>query len=92
MAVQTIKSLARGPYPDGLDRTHSTWYAPLEDQTSIDKAVHWLLSNPQLFLNTAGDIRLLPKVLDAAARFDAGPSGEMMDDLIANESMAPLFV
>lgn len=92
VAVQTIKSLARGPYPEGQDRTHSTWYAPLEDQASIDKAVHWVLSNPQIFLNTAGDIRLLPKVLDAAARFDAGPSGEIMDDLIAHESMAPLFV
>ena len=92
VAVQTIKSLARGPYPEGQDRTHTTWYAPLEDQSSIDKAVHWVLSNPQVFLNTAGDIRLLPKVLDAAARFDAGPSGEMMADLIAHESMEPLFV
>lgn len=92
VAVQTIKSLARGPYPEGQDRTHTTWYAPLEDQSSIDKAVHWVLSNPQVFLNTAGDIRLLPKVLDAAARFDAGPSGEMMADLITHESMEPLFV
>lgn len=92
VAVQTIKSLARGPYPEGQDRTHTTWYAPLEDQSSIDKAVHWVLSNPQVFLNTAGDIRLLPKVLDAAARFDAGPSGEMMADLTAHESMEPLFV
>ena len=92
VAVQTIKSLARGPYPEGQDRTHTTWYAPLEDQPSVDKAVHWVLSNPQVFLNTAGDIRLLPKVLDAAARFDAGPSGEMMADLIAHESMEPLFV
>jgi len=92
VAVQTIKSLARGPYPEGQDRTHTTWYAPLEDQSSIDKAVHWVLSNPQVFLNTAGDIRLLPKVLNAATRFDAGPSGEMMADLIAHESMEPLFV
>ena len=92
VAVQTSNPWRAASYPEGQDRTHTTWYAPLEDQSSIDKAVHWVLSTPQVFLNTAGDIRLLPKVLDAAARFDAGPSGEMMADLIAHESMEPLFV
>jgi aryl-alcohol dehydrogenase-like predicted oxidoreductase len=38
-AIQTIKSITRRPYPTE-ECTHSTWYEPLTDQLSIDKAVH----------------------------------------------------
>jgi hypothetical protein len=41
-----------------------------------------------VFLNTAGDIHLLPKVLNAASRFEARPSDAEMEAL----GMAPLFV
>lgn len=94
VAVQTIKSLARGPYEAyGGDRTHATWYKPLEDQADIDKAVHWVLGRPGIFLNTVGDIHVLPKVLDAASRFDGRrPSDEEMEALIAKQQMEPLFV
>ncbi|GAB4520082.1 MAG: aldo/keto reductase [Anaerolineae bacterium] len=94
VAVQTIKSIARGPYDAfGGDRTHATWYKPLEEQEDIDKAVHWVLSHPQVFLNSVGDIHVLPKVLDAASRFDGRrPSDEEMEALMAKQSMQPLFV
>lgn len=91
IAVQTIKSIARGPYPEG-ERTHATWYGPLEDQTAIDQTVHWVLSHSDVFLNTAGDIRLLPKVLDAANRFEEKPEDSVMQDLVVREKMEPLFV
>ena len=91
IAAQTIKSLARGPYPEDGPRTHATWYAPLEDQDSIESAVHWVLSHPDIFLNTAGDIHLLPKVLEAASRFEDGPGDEVMQGLVTSESMSPLF-
>ncbi len=92
VAVQTIKSIARGPWGD-KPRTRSTWYEPLEDQEDIDKAVHWVLSHPDVFLNTVGDINLLPKVLDAADRFDGqAPSDEEMKALVSKDAMEPLFV
>jgi aryl-alcohol dehydrogenase-like predicted oxidoreductase len=69
VAFQTIKSIAYQMWM-GNPPTRSTWYRPLEDQADIDKAVWWVLSKPGIFLNTVGDIHLLPKVLDAAARFD----------------------
>ncbi len=72
VAVQTIKGITRGPWAT-LERTTSTWYQPLEEQADIDKAVHWVIGRPGFFLNTAGDINLLPKVLDAASRFSARP-------------------
>ncbi|MBI9043634.1 MAG: aldo/keto reductase [Anaerolineaceae bacterium] len=69
LAVQTIKSLARGLWKD-KEKTHTTWYEPYEEQTQIDAIVHWVLSRPDVFLNTTGDIDILPMVLDAADRFD----------------------
>ena len=90
VAVQTIKSIARGQWMEQTP-THDTWYAPLENQESIDHAVHWALSRPGIFLNTVGDIRLLPKVLDAASRYQAGPSTEQMEQDLTSEQITPLF-
>lgn len=91
IAVQTIKSLVRGPWAT-TPKTRSTWYQPLENQPDIVRAVHWILAQGDLFLNTAGDINLLPKVLDAASRFDGrGPSDEEMAAMVAEQSMTPLF-
>jgi len=91
VAVQTIKSIARRPWW-GRERTHATWYQPLEDQRDIDLAVHWVLSRPGIFLNTVGDIALLPKVLDAAGRFTAAPGAAAMREATARLEMLPLFV
>lgn len=91
VGMQTIKSVARGPYGDA-PRTHSTWYAPLKDQKTIDRAVHWVLSNPTVFLNTAGDIHLLPLILDAASRFTRKPASSVMEKMVGLETLAPLFV
>ena len=91
VAVQTIKSITRRPYPSDK-RSHATWYEPLTDQPSIDKAVHWVLGNEQVFLNTAGDIGILPKVLSAAARFVGRTPEADMQAMAAEWEMTPLFV
>ena len=91
VAVQTIKSIARRPWL-GRPATRTTWYEPMEDQAEIDRAVHWVLSRPGIFLNTVGDIHLLPKVLDAANRFEAAPSDAEMNRQIETLDMVPLFV
>lgn len=91
VAVQTIKSLVKAPWGD-RERTRATWYEPLEDQADIDLAVHWVLANPYVFLNTVGDIYVLPKVLDAASRFVKGPADEQMSAWIESQKIKPLFV
>ena len=91
VAVQTIKSIARRPW-SGRPATRTTWYEPMEDQADIDRAVHWVLSRPGIFLNTIGDIHVLPKVLDAANRFEAAPSEAEMSRQIEKLDMVPLFV
>lgn len=91
VAMQAIKSVARRPWGD-LPRTHNTYfYQPLEDQTAIDTAVHWVLGNPQCFLITAGDMQILPRVLDAAGRFEKRPSDVDMDALISQYEFSPIF-
>src|SRR2546421_11600400 len=94
VAVQTIKSIAYKPWM-GRQHTRNTWYEPLEDQQDIDLAVHWVLQRPGIFLNTVGDIHLLPKVLDTANRFQPGvpsPTDEQMQAFVARLGMIPLFV
>ena len=89
-AVQTIKGITRRPYV--AERSHATWYEPLTDQASIDKAVHWVLGNEDVFLNTAGDINILPLVLDAAQRYQRRTPEAEMQAMVAEWEMAPLFV
>jgi len=90
VAVQTIKGIARGPWA-AADRSHATWYQPLERQEDIDRAVHWVLGRPGIFLNTAGDLGLLPGVLDAASRFTRRPSDEEMATMLEATRMSSLF-
>jgi len=90
VAVQIIKSIARGPWAT-TDRTRTTWYQPLEEQADIDRAVHWMLGLPGVFLNTAGDLGLLPKVLDAASRFERRPPDEAMAAMLDGKRMTSLF-
>jgi aryl-alcohol dehydrogenase-like predicted oxidoreductase len=90
VAVQVIKSIARGPWAT-TERSHTTWYQPLEDQADIDRAVHWALDLPGVFLNTAGDLTLLPRVLDAASRFTRRPADDEMGTMLAATRMTSLF-
>jgi aryl-alcohol dehydrogenase-like predicted oxidoreductase len=80
VALQTIKAIALRRW-DGRPPTAGTWYEPLTEQDEIDLAVHWVLGNPQVFLNTVGDVTLLPKVLDAAERFESRPPDSALEAL-----------
>src|SRR5215472_5664113 len=65
----------------GRPHTRATWYEPLQEQSDIDLAVWWALSRPGVFLDSVGDVDLLPRVLDAASRFTAAPDEEAMSAL-----------
>ncbi len=92
VAMQTIKSIALAPW-DGRPQTASTWYEPLTDPADIEVAVRWVLARPGTFLNTVGDLNLLPHVLAAADRFDGQePSADEVEALVERRSLTPLFV
>jgi aryl-alcohol dehydrogenase-like predicted oxidoreductase len=91
VAVQTIKSIALRPWL-GRPHDHATWYEPLERQEDVDLAVWWVLGRPGLFLNSVGDVELLPRVLDAAERFEGRPSEAEMEALVERAGLDPIFV
>ena len=96
VALQTIKSITKAPWSEGAEQHAATWYEPLKDPEAIDTAVAWVLGRPDVFLNTVGDIHVLPLVLDAAERFFTDgaqrPDGDVMGELERRWDMAPLFV
>ena len=64
--LMTIKTASRRNWPDGADKTHSTWYEPLTDAERIRAAVSWVLAHDEITgLATAGDVGLLGAIVDA---------------------------
>jgi aryl-alcohol dehydrogenase-like predicted oxidoreductase len=92
VAMQTIKAITLGPWHGERPAAPTTWYEPLTEQGDIDLAVRWVLSRPGLFINTVGDLGLLPKVLDAASRGGPRPSDTEMTALVERREMTPFFV
>ena len=90
VAFQCIKTAQRRPWTEE-HHFAATWYEPFNDQASLDLVIHWALSRPGIFINTAGDIHVLPKVLDAASRFETKPTDAQMDALLQSQSALPLW-
>ncbi|HAP76628.1 MAG TPA: aldo/keto reductase [Acidimicrobiaceae bacterium] len=82
VAVQTIKSVARRRWPADSTDPHFAWYQPLPAGDALRRAVAFVLSNPQVFLNTSSDARLLPAIVDAASAGLGRPS----DDELASDA------
>jgi aryl-alcohol dehydrogenase-like predicted oxidoreductase len=91
VAIQTIKAIARAPWR-GRERTTSTWYQPMTEQRDLELALWWAMGRPGIFLNSPGDVGLLPRFLDAASRFETRPSEAEMQELVERVQPEPLFV
>lgn len=91
VAVQTIKAIARGPWAAGVARDHTTWYQPLEDEDAIRAAVRWVLARPGIFLNSVGDVGLLPAVLRAAEGRIEAPGDALMASLAERSGLSSIF-
>ncbi len=91
VAIQTIKSIAVRHW-QGRPPTRSTWYEPLERQEDIDLAVWWVLARSGVFLNSASDVDLLPRVLDAASRFAGPPDETELATMVRRTRAETLFV
>ncbi len=92
IALQVIKSLARRPWPQ--ERKAGTWYQPLTETTQIDLAIRWILSRPGVFINSVGDIDVLPRALETAARYGDAPerpSNAEMKELAAETQMQNIY-
>jgi predicted aldo/keto reductase-like oxidoreductase len=93
VAVQTIKAIARGRWSDGATSGPGrfSWYDPLTDPEPISRAVRFVLSHEQLFLNTTSDARLLPMIVEAGAGDISAPDDEELRNDIEQQGITPLF-
>ena len=91
VAVQTIKSIARGRWADD-DLRRFSWYEPLTDPEPISRAVRYVLGHEQMFLNTTSDARLLPPIVEAATSDHLPvPSDDEMRADVDDLGITPLF-
>ena len=91
IAVQTIKAIARGPWAAGMPKEQNTWYQPLTEKAAIQQAVNWVLGEPDIFLNSVGDVEILPIVLEAADTLIGKPDEESMTSLANEQEFASIF-
>lgn len=88
VGVQTIKMLARGGW-GGREREINVWYDPHREQPDIDRSLWFVLSQPVHTAPSTGDLRLLPKILDAAARFRPQSEAEQAEAIAAQRPPMP---
>lgn len=90
VATQTIKSMARRRWED-TSQPHRSWYEPIDDGDPVGRAVRFVLGQPQLFLNSSSDTRLLRSTLAAASAGGPLPTDEEMQADVEEMGMAPIF-
>ena len=58
---------------------------------AIDRAVNWVLGDPDVFLVSASDVRLLPRILQAASQAAPRPSDAEMSGMVEAQGMEIIF-
>ncbi len=87
-----IKSVCKGPWGD-KPKAYTTWYEPFDEAGHIQAAVNFALSQDVTGLCTAGDIHILPLVLDACEHYQPMAAGEQETLIAAGAGeYEPLFV
>jgi predicted aldo/keto reductase-like oxidoreductase len=81
VGTMIIKPIGKGVWRD-KPRTATTWYEPFEDREHIQAGVNFPLSQDVTGICTAGDVALLPLLLEACERFTP-LDGQAQDQLIA---------
>jgi aryl-alcohol dehydrogenase-like predicted oxidoreductase len=90
VGMMIIKSIAKGPWGDDAP-THQTWYEPFSARESIQHAVDFVLSYPVTGLCTAGDVDLLPLVIEACDGYTQLSAEERAERIKAGGAYEPLF-
>lgn len=94
VAMLTIKAVARRRWRDDDESRRFSWYEPLRHEGAIERAIRFVLSEPDLFLATTSDATVLPTVLDIAQRLEdpvSAPDQAALDADIEALGIEPLF-
>jgi aryl-alcohol dehydrogenase-like predicted oxidoreductase len=90
VGVMAIKAITKGPWPTET-HAYQTWYEPFDDQEAIDRALWFTLSQDVTAAVSAADVRLIPKVVDAAERFRPLSQEEQAQLVATGSQLRPLF-
>lgn len=92
IAVQIIKSIGKGAWGD-KEKKYTTWYVPHDTPEGITRGVHFALSQPGVTaIASAGEVRLLRMVLDAAVNFTPMSEADQQEAIALDGALEPLFV
>jgi len=85
-----IKAVAKRRWVS-QERPYGTWYEPLDQQGDIDLALWFTLSHPITTAALPSELKLWPRVIDAAERFRNPTQSEMQELMLMAEPLKPLF-
>jgi aryl-alcohol dehydrogenase-like predicted oxidoreductase len=93
VGLMVIKPVARNLWRAGEGQRHTTWYEPMDEQDPIDAAVAFALSRPEVTgICTAGDVGLLPMLVEAERRRGSRSMDEIDSELSGLSDYEPPFV
>lgn len=93
VGLLAIKAIARNLWKDGEVPRFTTWYEPLDEQPAIDAAVEFALRRHEITgLCTAGEMRLLPMMIEAERRRGALAAADAEARLEAIPDLGSPFV
>jgi predicted aldo/keto reductase-like oxidoreductase len=85
-----IKSIAQAPWNE-RPKTHTTWYEPYHTPTAVQDAINFVLSQDVTGVCMAGDITVMPMVLQACEQFSSLSEEEQNALMERGKSMEMIF-
>lgn len=85
-----IKSVAKGPWNE-KPKTHTTWYEPFNTPPYFQEAVNFVLSQDVTGLCMAGDITVIPMILQACEQFEMMSEDEQAELIEKGKAMEMIF-
>ncbi|MGD8403698.1 MAG: aldo/keto reductase [Anaerolineales bacterium] len=90
VGTMVIKTVTKGPWGD-KEKTATTWYEPFDQMEQIQEAVNFALSYEVTGLCTAGDVNVLPMVLEASQNFSQLSQSQREAMIQSGDQFEPLF-
>ena len=90
VGTMIIKSVCKAPWGE-REHAYHTWYEPFDVDELIQPAVDFALSQDVTGLCTAGDYRILPKMLKACENFTPLSTAQQEALIASADKYAPLF-
>ncbi len=90
VGMMAIKAIAKGEWGE-QEENYNTWYEPFDEQSEIQKGVNFALSYEVTGICTAGDVTLLPRVLNACQNYQHLTLEEREQLINKRDPYQPLF-